>query len=54
MISIVELKKHITSTGILSIVIGKLCYRKKPYLIILFKVDKDLEVDFYCAICFLV
>ena len=37
-------------TDILSIVVGKLRHRKKPCPIILLKVDKGSEVDFYRAI----
>ena len=33
--------------NILGIIIGKLCYEKKLCLIILLKVDKDLEISFY-------
>ena len=36
--------------SILGIVIGKFYYKKKPCLIILFKVDKKLEVGFYYTI----
>ena len=36
--------------GILGIVVSKLRYKKKLCPIILLKVDKILEVDFYCAI----
>ena len=46
----IELEKCMTDTGIFSIIIGKLPYRKKPYPIILLKVDKSLEVGFYYAI----
>ena len=47
MISAIELKKCVAGAGILGIIISKLCYKKKPYPIILLKVDKDLEVGFY-------
>ena len=36
--------------GILDIIISKLPYEKKPCLIILLEVDKNLEVSFYHAI----
>ena len=39
--------------GILGIIISKLCHGKKPYLIILFKVDKGLEVGFHHTILLL-
>ena len=50
MISAIELEKYITSADIFDIVIGKLHYGKKPCLIILFKVDKSLEIDFHRTI----
>ena len=50
MISAIELKKYVTGTGILSIVIGKLCYKKKPYSIILLEDNKSSEVGFYYTI----
>ena len=50
MISIVELEGHIANANILSIIVGKLYHRKKLCLIILLKVDKNLEIGFHCAI----
>ena len=50
MILAIELIKYVAGFGILSIVIDKLCYEKKPCLIILLKVDENLEVSFYCII----
>ena len=50
MISIIELERYMAGTGIPSIIIGKFCSRKKLCLIILFKVDKDLEIGFHYAI----
>ena len=47
MIFAIELKRYMAGDGILSILEGKLCDGKKPCLIILLKVDKGLEVDFY-------
>ena len=46
MISAIKLKKYMTGISIFSIVISKLCYRKKLCPIILFKIDKSLEVSF--------
>ena len=37
-------------TGILGVVVGKLCHEKKQCPIILLEVDKNLEVGFYYAI----
>ena len=50
MISAIELEKYVADAGILGVVIGKLCHRKKPCLIILLKVDKGLKIGFHCAI----
>ena len=50
MISAVKLKKCVANIGILSIIISKFCYKKKLCLIILFKFDKSLKVDFYHTI----
>ena len=50
MISAIELKKYIVGAGILDIVISKLRHGKKPYLIILLKVDKGSEVGFHYTI----
>ena len=49
-ISIVELKKRVANTSIFGIIISKFCHRKKPYLVILFEIDKGLKVDFYYTI----
>ena len=38
------------NTGIHDIIVGKLRYKQKLCLIILLKVDKDLEIGFYCII----
>ena len=37
-------------TSILGIVIGKLCYKKKLYPIILLKINKGLKIGSHCAI----
>ena len=47
MISLIELEKYVTNTGILDIVVSKLYHRKKLYLVILFKIDKDSKIGFY-------
>ena len=52
MISAIELKSYMVSISILSIIVSKLYHKKKPYLVILFKVDKGLEIGFYCTILF--
>ena len=50
MISAIELEKYMAGAGIFGIVVSKLCHKKKPYPIILLKIDKSLEVGFYCTI----
>ena len=47
MIYVVELKRYKAGTGIFGIIISKLCYRNKLYLIILFKVNKNSKLSFY-------
>ena len=49
-ISIIELKKHVADVSIFDIIIGKLNYWYKPCLIILFKIDKNLKINFYYTI----
>ena len=41
------------NTNIFGIIIGKLYYKKKLYLIILFKINKNLKINFYYIILFL-
>ena len=50
MISAIELERCVAGAGILGIVVSKLRYGKKPCPIILLKVDKNLEIGFYCTI----
>ena len=50
MISVIKLEKRMVDTSIFSIIVGKLCYGKKPCPIILLKVDKSLEINFYYTI----
>ena len=50
MISAIKLKKFMASASIFGIIIGKFCHRKKLYSVILFKINKDLKVNFYCTI----
>ena len=49
-ISIIKLKKRIANVSIFCIIIGKLHYKKKMYLIILFEIDKNQKIDFYYTI----
>ena len=39
--------------SILGVIVGKLHHKKKPYLIILLKVDKSLEINFHYTILLL-
>ena len=50
MIFAIELEKCVADASIYGIVFGKLCHKKKPCPIILFQVDKSLEVGFYHTI----
>ena len=50
MIFAVKLKKIMTDASIFGIIVGKLRHEKEPCSIILLKVDKSLEVGFYCTI----
>ena len=38
--------------SIFRIIIDSLYYKKKPYLIILLKINKNLKIDFYYTILF--
>ena len=53
MIFVIELKRFMANAGILGIVIGKFYYKKMSCSIILLRVDKGLEVNFYCTILLL-
>ena len=50
MISAVKPTKFMANSSICSIIIGKLHHEKKPYSIIFVKVNKNLEISFYCII----
>ena len=47
MISTIEFKRCIISASILGVVVSKFRHKKKLCLIILLKVDKSLEINFY-------
>lgn len=47
MVAAVEFQKDVASAGIFCIIMGKFGYCQEFSLIILFQVDKNLEVDFY-------
>ena len=48
--SVIELEKHMATTSIFGIILGKLRHKKKPYLIILLKVNEGLKINFYHTI----
>ena len=50
MISTIELENCVAGAGIFGIVVGKHHHEKNLCPIILFKVDKGLEVSFHCTI----
>ena len=50
MVAVIQLKRHMASTYILSINISKLGRWQKPCPVILFKVNKNLEIKFYCTV----
>ena len=50
MIFVIKLKKYVAGTRIFGVVIGKLRYSKKPYLIILLEIDKSSKVGFFHTI----
>ena len=50
MIFVIKFEKYVADAGILGVIIGKLHHRKKPYPIILLKVDKSLEVGLHYTI----
>lgn len=50
MIAIVELKRCIANTCILSIAVYKFCYRYKLYLVILLVIHKSTEIRFHCTV----
>ena len=50
MIFAIKLEKYVASINTFGIIISKLCHKKKLYLIILFKFDKNPKVSFYYAI----
>ena len=48
----IKLKKYRLSFYIFNIIINKFYYKKNPYLIILFKINKNLKLSLYCAILY--
>ena len=50
MIFAIKLERRMAGASIFGIIISKLYYKKKLYPIILLKVNKNLEVSFYCII----
>ena len=50
MISAIELERGVAGAGIFGVIVGKLCHEKKPYSIVLLKVDKDSKIGFHRTI----
>ena len=50
MISALKFKKHVANASIFGIIIGKFCYKKKLCLVILFEIDENSKIGFYCII----
>lgn len=50
LIPILQLKRRMTGPRIFNIIICKLDYRQKSYLVILLKVDKSSKVGFYSVV----
>ena len=50
MIAIVEFEKFVLNIDIFNIVIYKVSYNKKHYLMILLKFEKNLGINFYSTI----
>ena len=49
-----ELTRRMANTSIFNFIINKFCFKKKLYLIILLKIDKNLKIGFHYAILSLV
>ena len=50
MISTIQVEKYLPNNYIFSVIICKVSYWQKLYLIFLLKVDKNLEIHFYYTI----
>ena len=53
MISSIKLEKYIAIISIFDIIISKISYQYKKCLVILFKVNKNLKINFHYIILFL-
>ena len=49
-VATVQLQRHMMIVCILSIIVSKLGYWYKPGLLVLFKINKDSEIQFYCTV----
>ena len=49
-VAAVQLKGCVAGASVFCIIIGKFSHWKKLYPVVLFKVNKNTEVGFYCAI----
>lgn len=50
MIVVVELKIHVVSTYIFSIVICQFSYGLDSYLVVLLSINKSTKISFYCTV----
>ena len=49
----VELKKHVPRTNVFCVILSKFRHRQKPCPVVLFVINEDSKVSFYCAILLL-
>ena len=49
-VATIELKRYVTRTGVFGVVVGKLCYHKKPCSVILLTIYKSTKVSFHGAV----
>ena len=50
MVAAVQLKMYVADVGIFRIIIDEFSYWKKPYSVVLLKVNKGMEISFHCAV----
>ena len=50
MIFAIEFEKYVANASVFSVVVDKLRHGKKSCLIILLKIDENLEIGFHCTI----
>ena len=50
MVLAVKLKRYIPYSGMFCVIISEFCYRYEPRAVLLFVINKDFKVSFYCAV----